>query len=104
MKTASSIECMKFECVFFNLRCIISCSIYSLCCVPPYSRIHVMSCICIISLPFQIVFNNAANIGTIPVEVFTEPHVRDCNAKQKNSDFGKLGFVCAVLCVCCVLV
>ena len=49
-------------------------------------------------------FNNAANIGTIPVEVFAVPYVRDCNTKQKNDDFRKLGFVCAELCGCCVLV
>lgn len=39
----------------------------------------------------QILFNNAALSGTIPVEVTAEPTVYDCNATQRDGHFCKLG-------------
>ena len=36
---------------------------------------------------FQVVFDNTAVSGAIPVEVMAEPTVFDCNANQKNDNF-----------------
>ena len=52
-----------------------------------------------IILPFQIVFNNDALSGTIPVEVSADPTVYNCNNTQKNKYFCELVCVCSCSCV-----